>query len=195
MSVQRVQRRDVPALDDAFAKSLGDAGVETVDALRERVRSDLTARRERAAREELRRSVMDQLIARSEFDVPPGMVQRRLSQRIETAHEQLAQFMSHDELHERLHQWEEDWRKDAEREVRESLLLDAIATQEQIAVGDEEVSARIAQLAREQGMAAERLRKSFEERGGLVGLAARLRSEKALDRLLAEAKVAEASST
>jgi trigger factor len=193
--VHRVQRREVPALDDAFAKSLGDAGVESVAALRERVRTDLTARRERAAREELRKSVMDQLIARTTFDVPPGMVQRRLSQRIETAHEQLAQFMPHEELHQRLHQWEEDWRKDAEREVRETLLLDAIAGQEKIAVGDEEVDARIAQLAREQGMAVERLRKSFAERGGLVGLASRMRSEKALDRLLAEAKVAEASST
>lgn len=193
--VRAVQRREIPELTDDFAKALGDEGVATVAALEARVRSDLAARRERAARDELRRSVLEALVARAAFDVPPGLTERRLKQRLELAHQQLAQMMPHEELHQRLSQWEEDWRSDAEREVRESLLLEAIADAEKLEVSDRDLDDRIAQMARDQGLAAERLRKQYEERGMLDNLRARLRGDKALDQLLALAKVAEPSGT
>jgi trigger factor len=191
VTVKAVQKRETPALSDEFAKSLGDAGVATVEALRERVRADLTARRERAAREELRRSVMESLVARAQFDVPPGLVSRRVSQRLELAHQQLGQFMPHEELHQRMEQWQEEWRPDAEREVRESLLLEAIADAEKLEVGDAQLDERIGQMARDQGLAADRLRKQYEERGQLENLRGRMRIDAALDRVLALAKVAE----
>lgn len=191
VQVKAVQKREIPALTDEFAQSLGEAEVATADALRARVHADIAARRERSAREELRRSVMEALVALAQFDVPPGLTQRRLSQRLEMAHQQLGKMMPHEELHSRMAQWEEDWRPDAEREVRESLLLEAIADQEKIEVSDDEVSARIAEMARDQGLAADRLRKQYEEKGLLANLRARLRVDQALDRVLALAKVAE----
>jgi trigger factor len=191
--VKAVQKRETPELSDEFAKSLGDEGVATVEALRARVRADLLARRERAAREELRRSVMESLVALAKFDVPPGLVSRRLSQRLELAHQQLGQFMPHEELHRRMEQWQEEWRPDAEREVRESLLLEAIADEEKIEIGDAQLEERIAQMARDQGLSADRLRKQYEERGMLENLRGRMRIDAALDRVLALAKVAEPS--
>jgi trigger factor len=193
VNVKAVQKREVPALTDEFAKTLGDEGVASVGALRERVRGELTSRRERAAREELRRSVMEALVALAKFDVPPGLVTRRVSQRLELAHQQLGRLLQHEELHQRMAQWEEEWRPDAEREVRESLLLEAIADEEKIEVTDAEVDERIAQMAREQGLAADRLRRQYEERGMLENLRGRLRVDAALDRVLALAKVAEPS--
>jgi trigger factor len=111
------------------------------------------------------------------------------------AHQQLGQFMPHEELHQRMAQWQEEWRPDAEREVRESLLLEAIADEEKIEIADAQLDERIAQMAREQGLAADRLRKQYEERGLLEGLRGRLRVDSALDRVLALAKVAEPSGT
>lgn len=191
VKVKAVQKRQTPELNDEFARALGEEGVTTVEALRARVRADLTTRRERAAREELRRSVMEALVALAKFDVPPGLVARRLSQRLDVAHQQLGQFMPHEELHQRMEQWQEEWRPDAEREVRESLLLEAIADEEKIEVADAQLDERIAQMARDQGLAAERLRKQYEERGLLESLRGRMRIDSALDRVLALAKVAE----
>jgi len=193
VAVRAVQKREAPELSDEFAKSLGDEGVTTLVALRERTRADLATRRERAAREELRRTVMEGLVALAKFDVPPGLVSRRLSQRLDMAHQQLAQFMPHEELHQRMEQWQDEWRPDAEREVRESLLLEAIADEEKIEVADSALTERIAQMARDQGLAADRLRKQYEERGMLEGLRGRMRIDVALDRVLALAKVAEPS--
>jgi len=188
--VKKVQKRETPALTDEFAKSLGDEGVTTVDALRARVRSDLETRKERSAKEELRRSVMEALVARASFDVPPGLVTRRVSQRLEMAHQQLGQFMPYEELHQRMDQWREEWRPEAEKEVRESLLLEAIADAEKIEIADAQLDERIAQMARDQGLAADRLRKQYDERDMLENLRGRLRIDAALDRVLSLATVA-----
>jgi trigger factor len=193
--VRALQRRRVPALDDAFANGLGEEGVETLEALRARLREMLITRRERAAEEALHRSLLDALIARAPFEVPPGLVERRLAQRLRSAHDQLESMMSHDELHARLDEWRVAWRPEAERDVRESLLLEAVAEQQGLATGDAELDARIQRMAHDQGIAPERLKKLYQERGLIDGLRLRMRDEKALEFLGSRAKVEATSGT
>jgi trigger factor len=195
VEVQALKRRHLPELDDAFAKSLGEEGVETLDALRARVSEALHARRERSAEDALRRSLLDALIARTSFEVPPGLVDQRLSRRLSSAHDQLAQLMSHEELHARMDEWRVAWRPEAEREVREALLLEAVAAQQGFEAAPEEVSERIEEIAREQGIAPKRLEALYQERGLLPALRERIREEKALEFLTSRAKVVETSGT
>jgi trigger factor len=195
VTVSGLQRRRLPALDAAFAKDLGEAGIETVDALRVRLREGIQARRERTAQETLRRTLLDALIARTSFEVPPGLVEHQLSQRLSAAHDQLHERMPHEELHARLNEWRMSWRPEAEREVREALLLEAVAAQQGLSAADEEVAERIEGIAREQGMAPERLKKLYDERKLTPGLRVRMREEKALEFLTSRAKVEETSGT
>jgi trigger factor len=193
--VHELQRRKLPALDDAFAKELGEEGLDTLDALRARLREGIATRRERGAQETLRRSLLDALIARTRFEVPPGLVERRLSQRLASAHDQLHELMPHEELHARLDEWRITWRPEAEREVRESLLLEAVAEQQGFEASDAEVQARVESIAREQGIAPARLAALYEERGATPGLRVRIREENALEFLTSRAKVDETSGT
>jgi len=195
VSVRALQRRSVPALDDAFAKGLGEEGVGTLEELRARIREMLHARRERAADEALHRSLLDALIERAPCEVPPGLVERRLSQRLASAHDQLESVLSHDELHARMDEWRVSWRPEAERDVRESLLLEAVAEQQGLGATDAELEERIERLARDQGVAPDRLKKLYHERGLAEGLRARLRDEKALEFLTSRAKVEVTSGT
>jgi trigger factor len=184
-----VKRRAVPELDDEFAKDLGD--FESLAALRERIRADLLAIREAASRAELRRSLLDALIERTRFEVPPGMRERALERQLHAARHRLEGQVAEPALERQLARWREEWRPRAEREVREALLLEAVAREEGIAVGPAEVEARIERMARERGTTVARLRKGFRE-GALeeiVGL--ELRDEQALARLAERAKVAE----
>lgn len=190
IEVRQVKRRVLPELDDAFAKEFDDA-LEGLDALRERVRGDLVEGKERSAKEALHRSLIDALIERTEFDVPPGMIERRLDQQIQRAHEQLVKAMPHDELHQRLGEWSESWRPEAEREVREHLLLDAVAEQQSFEVSDEELQTKLEEMAREQGMDPDRLRKIYDEQGMEETLRSQLSSDKALEFLIRGAKVEE----
>jgi trigger factor len=195
VQVHELQRRKLPALDDAFANELGEDGLDTLEALRTRLREGITARRERAAQEALRRSLLDALIARTTFEVPPGLVERRLSQRLSNAHDQLHELMPHDELHARIDEWRVTWRPEAEREVRESLLLEAVAEQQALEASDAEVESRVEAIAREQGIAPARLAALYQERGATPGLRVRIREEKALEFLTSRAKVDETSGT
>lgn len=188
-----VQRREVPALDDEFARDLGD--FDSVDALRVRIRDDLSQAREREARQVLHRTLMDSLIERAEFEVPQGMVERQLQQRLESAHRRFEGQLPHDALHEQLGRWREEWREAAERDTRESLLLEAVATAQALTVAPEDVAARVEEMAQMQGMSAERLRNAWGEEGLERALEAQLRDEKALEFLAARAKVEETTDT
>jgi trigger factor len=75
--------------------------------------------------------------------------------------------------------------------VRGQLLLDAIATAENIEVAAEELDERVARLARSQGQAPGRLRQEMERDGRLDSLQFQLRQEKTLDKLVEHAEVTE----
>jgi trigger factor len=186
--VAGLRRRELPALDDAFAR---EAGLEGLDALRQRVREGLLAERERHAQAELRRSLLGAALERTSFEVPAGLVERRLERRLALAHRQLGEVMPHDELHERLAAWREEWRPAAELEAREELLLEAVAADRGVAVDDAEIDERLDRMARDQGLDPSRLRKAYAKEGMRDALRVQMVQEKALDLLRAGAKIEE----
>jgi trigger factor len=188
-----VKRRDVPELDDEFAKALGE--FETLAELQARIRSDLLQAAEREAKNGLRKSLMDGLLERVEIPVPPGLVERRLGSRLEMAHRELHHAFPEDELHAQLGRWREEWRPDAERDVREELLLDAVGVAQGFEAGEEAVDGRLDELAREQGIDPQRLRTAYAEGGMREALAASLIREQALDWLRDQAEIRETSAS
>ena len=191
--VVSIQRREVPTLDDEFAKDLGE--FDSLEELRMRIRSDLLEQRENNAKSTLNRSLVDSLIERASFDVPPGMVDRQLQQRLEQAHRQFQGQMPHDTLHEMMERWRDEWRGEAERDVREALLLEAVAEQEGLEVAEDDVEAKVTELAEAQGLSADRLRQMWGEGGLEAAIESQLRDEKSLEFLGARAKVEETTDT
>ena len=141
-------------------------------------------------------ALLDALIERTEFDVPPGLGERQLERRLQDAARRFHDAgIEESELEGELARLREQWRPAAQREVREQLLLDAIARAQEIVVEDAEVDARLERMAAERGASASRFREAFGE--GVAESLARnqLRDEKVLDFLAAAAKVEETSST
>jgi trigger factor len=187
--VGSLRRREVPALDDEFAKDLG-GDFENLDQVRAKIRESLVASRERASRATLRRTLLDAVIER----VPSTC---RRSRRGTTA-APLAQCGAisasagrRAAVDRQLARWEHEWRPLIEREVREEWLLAEVARVQEIAVDDAEVEARLARMAEEQGTDAAKLRKAYREAGALEAIRGQLLEEKAVEFLLGEAKVEE----
>jgi trigger factor len=191
VQVVSVQRREIPPLDDEFAKDVGD--FESLDALRQRVHKDLLTAHEREARAVLRRTLLDALLERVTLEVPPGVIERRLRRRLDAARQELGDELPPPALHSQLTRWEQEWRPLTEREIREEWVLEAVARQQGLSVSDEELDRRLAELAEEQGMALARLRKAYARAGVLDALRARMLEERALEFLLGGAKVEETS--
>lgn len=191
--VHSVRRRELAELDDEFAKDVGE--FSSLAELRGRIQEDLRTRREREADAVVRRTLLDSLLARTPFEVPPGMVERRLQRRLSMAHRQLERSVPHDALHEQLERWASEWRPLAEREVREALVLEAVAAQEGLGVEDAELEERIEAMAREQGAEPAKLRKAYQEAELLEALRVQILDEKALALLVREARIEEAPAT
>jgi trigger factor len=191
--VVAVKRRQVPELDDEFAKDLGN--FETLDELRERIGSDLLESRVRASQSALHRTLLDALIERSSFEVPAGMVEQQLESELRSAHERLAGQVDHDALHEQMARWREEWRERSERQVRERLLLEAVARAEGLAVSPEDVESRVEETAERQGVSPARLREAYGGDALDRVLEAQLVAEQTLEFLAARAKVEETADT
>jgi len=185
--VASVKKRQVPELDDEFAKDLGD--FESLEALRQRIRDDLVAGRERESEQVLRKSLFDALIERTAFVVPAGMVDAQLERQLRAAHQRLHGQVPHEAIDAQLAQWREQWRPQAEREVREGLILEAVAKHAAIEVDDAEVAAKIESLAAEQGVDAAALARAAGDADLKRALRAQLMDEKTLAFLTGKAKV------
>lgn len=191
--VAAVKKRQIPDLDDEFAKDLGD--FDTLDALKERIRADLTEMRERASKAELHRTLLDAALERTPFEVPTGLVEQQLMRQLRSAEQRLGQSIPEDALREQLHRWQHEWRPAAEREVREALLLEAVAADQEIVVEEAEVTARIERMAAEQGVPADRFREALGEDAVAMMARRQLGADKALDFLVSAAKVEETTDT
>ena len=187
--VSAVKRREQRELDDEFAKDMGD--FENLGELRERIRSDLLEERERIAKAALRRSVMDALIERTDFEVSPGVVEQQLRQQLASMQREYAEQVPEDVLHNQLARMAEEGRPAAERRMREAFLLAAVARDQGIEVADEDVDARLDELAEARGTSPSELRKLARDQGWRDAIRAELLDERALDFLTAGAKVEE----
>jgi len=184
LKLGEVKEKVLPALDDEFAKTLGE--FETLDALRAKARRQLEARREADARQELEDKIMDALLARHEFGVPDVMVMRQVAHQVEHTRERLRrQGVDPEGI-----QWDYtkivgELRPAAEKAVRRALLLEAIADQETLAASDAEVE----RFARASQRPVPAVRRMMEKSGDLEALRHGLRDRKTLDLLIEHARV------
>lgn len=186
--VTLLRRREVPALDDEFARDLGD--FENLEQVRAKLRESMESARARNAKATLRRSVLDALIERVPFEVPPGLIEERLRRRLHSAsHDLEHRGVGRAAIDRQMAHFEQEWRPLVEREIREEWLLEAIAEAESIAADDGEVEARFEQIAQEQGGDVAKLRKAYREAGLVEAIRAQVVEDKAVEFLLREAKV------
>lgn len=188
-----VRKRQIPEIDDEFARDVGD--FDSLEALRARIRADLESGQERESKETFRTTLMGALLERMDFAVPPGMVDRQLQNQLASAQRGLEGQLDHDAVHAQLDRWREEWRPRAERDVREMLALQAIAKAQGIEVADDEVAARIDELASEPEPHATRLRELREDEQLRGALRLQLRDDKVLDFLASTAKIEESTGT
>ncbi len=186
-TVHAIKKRQVPELDDEFAKDMGE--YENLDDLRDKIRGDFTTRRERERQNAIERSAMDSLLERCEFDVPPGIVERQLEHQIQQMHQQFQGQIPPDILNQQLARMREDGRDAAERRVRESFVLEALVKAGELTTSDEDVEERYVEMAEGQGMEVEQVKQMAAAQGWGDAIRAEILDKKALEYLVAKATV------
>jgi trigger factor len=181
VTLKALKMRQVPQVDDALAKSLGIDGVETLEQLRARIRSDLEKREAHRAESELRDALVKAALSRNEFEVPPALVERAIDAMIEGAAERFArQGIDIRKLELDYARMRADLREQALLQVRGKLLLDAIADAEKVDVTDEDLQAEVTRIAGELGMPLAKAQQQMRGKEARDALRMKIREDKAL---------------
>jgi len=186
VNVKAIRTRVVPALDDEFAKDLGD--FENLDALRTRVRGDLEHEASHEAERDIRGELLKQLAARVTFEVPAALLDREIDRRMEDFVRRLMdQQIDPMKVNINWEEFREKQREPAAEAVRGALALDEVARREHISVSEEEIDAEVDRYAERSGRAAAAVRAKLEKEGGIARLYSGLRREKTVEFLLSKA--------
>jgi trigger factor len=179
VTVREIKTKLLPALDDEFAKDLGHDSLAT---LKDKVRADLETRAAHEAARLNRAAAVKALVEAHQVDLPPSLIEREFQDALAQLAQRLPRGMTLEQANVDVEAFRREYQPAAESKVKGRLILEAIADQEKLDVGREEVDDALAKIAQEMHAGAEDVRRYLISRdGSLEPFRARLREDKALD--------------
>ena len=186
-TVKAVRRKELPDLNDEFAKDLGD--FQTLDELRETVRKTILREREQRAKDDAKHQLLDRLVDAHDFPVPDAYVDRQIQINVENQLRALTgQGVDASKLKLDWHKVRESQKDRATRDVKASLVLDKIGEREAIGATQEEVDREVQRIARQAREAVAITRARLQKEGAIARIAGHIRTEKTLNLLFEQAR-------
>ena len=177
ITLTEVKRQELPALDDAFAREVGD--FDSIEALRKAVREDLEKEADRQADANMRAALIEQIVAANSVVAPAPLVNRALA----------VYAQAYGIPEDRWEQFSTEMRSVAEQQVRRDLILDYVVEANTLAATEAELDAKIEELAAKRGQPARELYASLEKAKRLRDLERGLTEEKVFTFLLSQSTV------
>ena len=180
ITLHEVKRQELPALDDAFAREVGE--FDSLQALTDAIRTDLEADAVRGADQQVRSALVNEIVTANDVPAPESLVHRWLHAYAEmygVPKEQLPQF-------------EQQFHAIAEMQVKRDLVLDAVIEREGLRTTEAEIDDRISQLAAGRGVSAGEYYQQLQKAGRLGEIERSISEEKAFAWLLGQSTVVEA---
>jgi len=182
VTLHDVKRQELPALDDAFAREVGD--FENLDALRAAIRQDLEREAAREADGQVRQALVQQIVEANNVQAPESLVHRLMhgyAEMYRVPPEQVEQF-------------EQQFHQIAEAQVRRDLVLDAVVEANGLKATEAELDQRVGELAAARGVPAGQLYGSLQKANRLPELERAITEEKAFAHLLQQSTIDEVTS-
>ena len=187
VTVKAVRRKELPELNDEFARDLGD--YQNLDELREAIRKAITGENQYAAQQEAKVKLVDELVNNHDFPIPEAFIERQIQAQVEGYLREIAgRGVDPNTLKLDWEQIKKSQREKAIRDVKGSLLLEKVANTEAIHTTNDEVDREIQRFARQEREPAAAVRMKFEKDGTLGRIASRIRTEKTLNFLFEHAR-------
>ncbi len=192
VKVNDVKVKEVPALDDEFAKDASE--FDTLAELKSDIRTKLEEKATTSVQNEMRNAIVEKVSANTEVEIPNAMVEHQIDNMLMELNYQLQyQGLSLQQLLEMtgrsIAELREERRADAEKLVKSSLVLEAIAKAENIEVSEEELTAELEKMAATYKMEVEKIKSSLRE-NDIEDIKGQIKIRKTIDLLLDNAQLA-----
>jgi len=172
---------DVPALDDELAKQVGE--FETLEELTSKIREDMEKEASQQSESVVRGRLLDLLVDANPFDVPASMVARYADGIIGNPEnidpEKIAEFR-------------EQIRPEAERAVKRILMIERIAETQSLAASDDDIDARIEEIAAENNTDAAKVYAELQKAGRLESMERELTENAVFTFLIEKSEITDA---
>ena len=190
VAIKEVKTKVLPELNDEFAKEI-DPEVETVEALRTKIKETTAAQKEAESEGALRDELVEKAAENAEMEVPAAMINTEVDRMVQEFGQRLQmqgmnlelyfQFSGQDEAALRA-----QMATDAENRVRVSLTLEAIAKAEAIEVTEADINTELEKMAAQFGMTNEQILTAL---GGTTVLENDIKTQKTVELLVENAKI------
>jgi len=179
VTVKEILERILPELDDEFSKDLGE---ENLEGLKNRIRGDLEKRFNKESEDKLKGELIKVLLERTPLDVPPILIENEtLRLKREFAINLERHGLKLPVLNE---ETEGGFRERAERNVKASIILGAIARKEGIQVDEDEVDNKLLEISKSAAVSFQKVREIYEKNNMVDSLKASLVEDKVLNFLI-----------
>lgn len=185
LTVKGVKRKQLPALDDEFAKDCGP--YSSLQEIKDKLRGEMEKALKRDIDESYKDTILKRLVETHHFDLPETLVERELEAIVRQKLQERQRGKATDVLPaadaEETAKIREERREDANRRVKVGLILEAIAEKEGLSVSQEDMNNEVGRLASELRVPVADLVKMIQEGGrdSVEELRARILADKALD--------------
>lgn len=188
VKVKELKQKRVPELDDNFLKNFEK--YETIDDLKNDLRQALEEENKLRVNQEFRRKLIDKLLENNVFEVPETLVERQLYLTMMNVQRRMTyNGLDQKKAAELAYRMRDTLKVEAEKQVKTSLLLEAIAKKESIQVEEEDIQKKFEDLASRYAQDAETVRRTYENEGMVDGLKAEIVEQKTLDFIEAGARI------
>ena len=190
VTVHEVRAPKKPDVDEEFAKGLG---IESLEELKKLVKEQLQQELDNASRAKAKRSLLDSLDEKHDFELPPKMVDMEFDQIWQQLQAEMdAGRVSDEDKDKSEDQLKEEYRKIAERRVRLGLVLAEIGRIADIKISEQEVQqALIREAQRFPGQERQVIEFFQQNPNAMAQLRAPIYEDKVVDHLLEQVKVEE----
>jgi trigger factor len=192
VEVLGIKEKKLPELNDEFAKDVAGVKAEfsTLEEMRKKVREQLEAAREAKQGEQAREKILEVLIKKHDFPVPESLIEGQMDARLERVVRSLAgqgvdpRAVNVDWVSLRSRQ-----RARATDDVKAEIILDRIASAENIDASEEDVEKQLQAMAAAGGESATSLRARLTKQGALDRMKSKLRSDKTIEWLYQQSRI------
>ena len=193
VKLHEIKKKELPELDDEFAKDVSE--FDTLEELKKSIKERLEKENKDREKYEKEDAVMKAITKDLKVEIPQGMVEVEIDNMVKDMEQRMSyQGLKLEQYLKMLNKTEEEFRKEYEPQAIESiktrLALEAIIKAEKIEATDEELKAKLEEMAKNYGKKAEELEenesiKEYIKQG--------IENEKALDLLVENSKVKKAA--
>ena len=168
VKVNEIKEVKVPELDKEFFEDLGMEGIDTKEALEKQVKENITASKEAKAEDKYTEDLLAEIAKTTKIDVPETMINDETERMVDHFAEHIMmQGISIEQFYQYTNSsreaLKEQYKEEAEKRIKYRLILEEIIKKEKIEATDEEVDAKVEELAQKYNMTKEEVKKQYGE--------------------------------